>query len=71
MSGDETTEALLREMKDQMAKLAEKVEELEHNQAGDSGLTTQGEEEDDATGPGNLVTLTESTHKPLATGHYP
>ena len=37
MSGDETatsTATLLRVTKDQMAKLAAKVEELEHNQAG-------------------------------------
>ena len=64
MSGDESatsTASLLREMKDQIIALTTKVEELEHNQAGDSGLTTQGEDEDDATGPGNLVTLTEST----------
>ena len=64
MSGDESatyTASLLREMKDQITALTTKVEELEHNQARDSSLTTQGEYEDDATGPGNLVTLTEST----------
>ena len=65
MSGDETatsTVILLKKMKDQMTVLIAKLEELEHNQAGDLGLTTQGEEEDDATGSGNdLVTLMEST----------
>ena len=64
MSGDKSvtsTASLLREMKDQITVLTTKVEELEHNQAGDSGLTTQVEDEDDAMGPGNLVTLMEST----------
>ena len=68
MSGDETatsTVNLLREMKDQIAALTAKVEELH------SGLTTQGEKEDDATGPGNnLVTLTESTQAFLEAAFY-
>ena len=48
-------------MKDQMAAIIEKVEELQHNQTGDLSSIVQGEKEDYAMGPGNLVALTEST----------
>ena len=60
LSGDETA-TLLKKMKDQMAALTAIVEEMQCNQVRDSDLTTQGEEEDDGTRPGNLVTLMEST----------
>ena len=48
-------------MKDQIAALPAKVEELQCSQSGEPSHTVREEDEDDDKGPGNLVTLTEST----------
>ena len=52
---------VLKEMKDQMAALSAKMEELQRSHSGEPSHTVQEEDEDDDNGPGNLVTLTEST----------
>ena len=68
MSDSETmtsTLSLLKEMKDQMAALSARVEELQHKQTGGPSVTVQEEEEDNAMGCGNLLALVESTKASL------
>ena len=61
-----STTTVMKEMKDQMVALAEKVEEFQHNQT----LTNRGLkcEEDNTMGPGNSEALTESTHGASGSG---
>ena len=61
-----STTTVMKEMKDQMVALAEKVEEFQHNQT----LINRGLkcEEDNTMGPGNSEALTESTHGASGSG---
>ena len=53
------------EIKNKMVALTAKMEELYHNQTVGPSLTVQEEEEDDTTGPGNLMAITESNQVSL------